>query len=78
MMRQKTSFPNFISESSRPSPLIAISIFYAEARKKEALEYRQQPLHAVTLACEGKCIALGHFDLKERTELMFFMAAVMS
>lgn len=46
--------------------LIAVSIFYAEAReKKKTLEYSQQPVHAVTLACGGKCIALSHFDLRE-------------
>lgn len=46
--------------------LIAASVFDAEAReKKKALKYSQQPVYAVTLACDGKCVALGHFDLRE-------------
>lgn len=46
--------------------LIAVSIFYAEAReKKKALEYGQQPVNAVSLACYRKRVALGHLDLGE-------------
>lgn len=46
--------------------LIAVSIFYAEAReKKKALEYSQQSVQTVALAGYGKCVALGHFDLGE-------------
>jgi hypothetical protein len=46
--------------------LIAVSVFDAETREKEkTLEYRQQSVHAVTFACDCKCVALGHFDLSE-------------
>lgn len=46
--------------------LIAICVFDAKAwKKKKTLEYGQQPVDAVALACDGKCVALGHLDLSE-------------
>ncbi|ROT11703.1 hypothetical protein EEL49_00510, partial [Muribaculaceae bacterium Isolate-104 (HZI)] len=48
--------------------------------KKKTLEYSQQPVNTVTLACYCKRVALGHLDLPKYTsiELMFCMAAVIS
>lgn len=46
--------------------LIAICVFDAKAwKKKKTLEYGQQPVDAVALACDGKSVALGHLDLSE-------------
>lgn len=46
--------------------LISVNIFDAETwEKKKTLEYCKQPVHAVSFACDCKCVALGHFNLDE-------------
>ena len=46
--------------------LIAVRVFDAETREEQkALKNGEQPIHAVTLACDGKRVTLGHPDLGE-------------
>ena len=46
--------------------LIAVSVFYSKTgEKQKTLEHSEQPVHAVALACYGKCVALCHPDLSE-------------
>lgn len=48
-------------------PLIAAGVFDTETREKnKALKHRQQTVHTITLACDGKRVALGHSDLGEK------------
>ena len=52
--------------------LIAVCVSNAETwEKKKTLEYSQQPVNTVTLACYCKRVALGHLDLpKYRTYVL--------
>lgn len=46
--------------------LVAVCVSDAEAREQQkALKYGEQSVHAVALACDGKRVPFGHFDLRE-------------
>ena len=68
----KDIFPCFDQLPKGAVFLIAVGISYTEAgEKKKALEYGEQPIYTVVLACNSKCVAFRHLDLSEnRTDVL--------